>query len=109
MGTNRVVTGVMPLRRLCSWTLQEPKIERREYQDDSDVDYQSRPEVVLEEQDVHDDHDGYQREHVKHDSCPSSHRFVLLSATERGKSGCVAAGGAGGREPGTRPVRSVNR
>jgi len=34
---------------LRSWTLQEPQIERREYQDDSDVYYQARPEVVPEE------------------------------------------------------------
>jgi hypothetical protein len=44
--------------------LQEPQIERREYQDDSDVYYQARPEIVPEEQDIHTDHDRYQREHV---------------------------------------------
>ena len=91
MGTNRVVTGVMPLRRLCSWTLQEPEIERREYQDDSDVDYQPLPDVVPEEQDVRADHDGYQRDHVKHDDCASSHYFVLLCATEWSKSGAGCA------------------
>jgi hypothetical protein len=37
--------------------------------------------VVPEEQDVHAYHDGYQREHVKHDGY-LSHCFVLLSATE---------------------------
>jgi len=31
-----------------------------------------------EEQDVHADHDGYQREHVKHDACLPSHRSTLL-------------------------------
>jgi hypothetical protein len=31
-----------------------------------------------EEQDVHDDHDGYHREHVQRDSCLPSHRSVLL-------------------------------
>src|SRR5215813_10924913 len=70
-----------------SWTLQEPPIERPEYQDNSDVYYQPLPEVVPEEQDVHADHDGYQREHVKRDCCLSSHRFVLLCATEWSKSG----------------------
>jgi len=30
-----------------------------------------------EEQDVHADHDGYQREHVKHDACLPSHRSTL--------------------------------
>src|SRR5215471_8980825 len=68
--------------RLPSWTLQEPPIKRREYQDDSDVYEQSLPEVVPEEQDVHADHDGYQPEHVKHGDCRPSHRFVLLCATE---------------------------
>ncbi len=31
-----------------------------------------------EEQDVHADHDGYQREHVKHEACLPSHRSTLL-------------------------------
>src|ERR1035438_194671 len=31
-----------------------------------------------EEQDVHADHDGYHREHVKHDACLPSHRSTLL-------------------------------
>ena len=30
-----------------------------------------------EEEDVHADHDGYQREHVKHDACLLSHRSTL--------------------------------
>jgi hypothetical protein len=33
---------------------------------------------MSEEQDVHADHDGYQREHVKHDGCPFSHLSLLL-------------------------------
>src|SRR5262249_52484005 len=59
-----------------SWTLHEPPEERPEHQDDADVYCQPRPEVMLEEQDVHADHDGYQREHVQHDGCLSSHRFL---------------------------------
>ena len=43
--------------------------------------------MVPEEQDVHAGHDGYQRKHVKHDGCLSSHRFVLLGATKRSKNG----------------------
>jgi hypothetical protein len=71
-----------------SGTLQEPQIDRREYQDNSDVYYQPLPEVVPKEQDVHADHDdGYQCEHVQHDGCLSSDRFVLLCATEWSKSG----------------------
>jgi hypothetical protein len=45
---------------------------------------------MLEEQDIHADHDGYHREHVKHDGCRSSHRFVLLRAAERGNKGVCA-------------------
>jgi hypothetical protein len=60
---------------------QEPPVDGPEYQDNSDVHYQPRPELVPEEQDVHADHDAYHREHVKHHDCLSSHRFVLLRAT----------------------------
>src|SRR5215475_15372516 len=80
------------MRRLRSWTLQEPPIERPENQDNSDVYYQPLPEMVPEEQDVHADHDRYQREHIKHDGRLSSHRFVLLGTTGWSKSGvCTGA------------------
>jgi hypothetical protein len=69
------------LRDSCSWTLQEPQTERREHQDNPDVYYQSLPEPVPEEQDVHANDDGYEREHVKHDGCVFSHRFFLLCVT----------------------------
>jgi hypothetical protein len=62
--------------RSCS--LQEPQIERREHQDNPDVYHQALPEPMPEDQDVHADHDGYQREHVKHDACLPSHRSTLL-------------------------------
>ena len=71
------------MRLLWSWTLQEPQIERREHQDDSDVHHQPLPESVPEEQDVYPDHDGYQREHVKHDGCLSSHSSILLLRPRR--------------------------
>ena len=58
-----------------SWTLQEPQTECREHQNNPDVHHQPLPEPVPEEQDVHPDDDGYQRENVKHDSCLSFHRF----------------------------------
>jgi hypothetical protein len=64
-------------RRLRSCSLQEPQTERREHQDDPDVCHQALPEPMPEEQDVHADHDGYQREHVKHDGCLPSHRCTL--------------------------------
>ena len=79
-----------------SSTLQEPEIKGREHQDNSGVHYQPLPEPVPEEQEVHADHDDYQRKHVKHDGCLFAHGFVLPRATKRGKSGAVhAATGAG--------------
>jgi hypothetical protein len=68
-------------------TPQEPPIDRPEYQDNPDVYYQPRPEVMPEEQDVCADHDACHREHVKHDDRLFSHGFVLLCATDRSKSG----------------------
>src|SRR5262245_27958879 len=65
-----------------SSTLQEPQIERSEHQDNSDVHHQPFPEPVLKEQDVHADNHGYQREHVKHDDCLSSHPAFLVRAAE---------------------------
>ena len=35
--------------------------------------------MASEEQDVHADHDGYHREHVKRGGYPVSHRFILVS------------------------------
>ena len=63
--------------------LQEPPIDPHEYQNDSDVYCQPFPEVVLEEQDVHADHDSYQCEHVKHDGCLFSHSSLLLRPANR--------------------------
>jgi hypothetical protein len=37
--------------------------------------------VVPEEKHVYTDHDGYQREHVKHDGCLCSHHFSSTSHT----------------------------
>jgi hypothetical protein len=58
--------------------VHEPQIERPEHQDDPDVHHQPLPEPIPEEQDIDADHDSYQREHVKHDGCLSSHPAVLL-------------------------------
>jgi len=63
------------------------QIEHREYQDDSDVYYQPRPEVVPEEWNVRTDHDGYQREHVQHYGCLPAHCFVRLCSPEWSKIG----------------------
>ena len=85
---------------------QEPQIERREDQDNSDVHYQPLSELVPEEQDVHADHNGYQREHVKHD-CLSSHRFVLLCAAEWGKGDSQRCWSA--PSSGSEPFRCLER
>jgi hypothetical protein len=77
-------TRLPPVRRQRSWTLQEPQIDRREYQNNSDVNDQPNPELVPEEQDVHADHDGYHREHVKRSGYPVSHRFILVSTRPAG-------------------------
>jgi hypothetical protein len=69
--------------RMSLSTLHEPQIERREYQDKSDVHHQPFPEPIPEEQDVHADNDGYQRERVKHDGCLSSHPAFLVLAAEQ--------------------------
>ena len=63
---------------------QEPQIKRPEHQDDPNVHHQPLPEPVPEEQDVHADHDGYQRKHVEHDDdCLSSHPFFYHVEPER--------------------------
>jgi hypothetical protein len=61
-----------------SSSLQEPQIERSEHEDNPDVYHQALPEPMSEEQDVHADHDGYQREHAKHHACLPSHCSTLL-------------------------------
>jgi hypothetical protein len=97
-----------------SGTFQEPQIEGPEHQDNSDVYQQPRPELVPEEQDIHADHDGYHRDHVKHDGCRSSHRFVLLCAAERSKNSvCLrrlrTAASRSGRRSGRRGNLRVSR
>jgi hypothetical protein len=77
-----VVVGCLH-RGVRSCSLQEPRIERREHQDNSDVYHQALPEPMPEEQDVHGHHDGYQREHVKHDACLPSHPSTLLLEDRR--------------------------
>src|ERR1019366_2069357 len=47
----------------------------------SDVYHQPLNNVVPEEQDFHADHDGYQRQHVRHGDCLCSHRSNLLNLT----------------------------
>jgi hypothetical protein len=70
------------VQRQRSCTLEEPEIERREHHDDSDVYQQTRPEMVPEEQHVHANHDGYHREHEKHDGRLFSSGQVLRRAAE---------------------------
>lgn len=58
--------------------LQESQVERGEHQDDSNVHQQPLPEPMPEEQDVDGDYGSYQREHIKHRGCLSSHPSFLL-------------------------------
>jgi hypothetical protein len=46
---------------------------------------------VPEEQDIDADHDGYQRERVRHDGRLSSHRSVLLLSAARSRQGVSLA------------------
>lgn len=57
--------------------VQEAPVERSEYKDNPDVGNQPRPELVPEEQNVHADHDNYQRDHQHCDGCSSAHGLVL--------------------------------
>jgi hypothetical protein len=70
--------------RLRSWTLQEPETDRREHRDNSDVYHQPCPELVPEEQDVHANYDGDQREHVKRDGCLPAYRSFGRGSTVAG-------------------------
>src|SRR5262249_16154645 len=67
---------------LMAYCFQEPHIERPEHENDYAVHYQPLPEPCPEEQDVHADHDDYQREHVKHYGYQISHPSFLLRAAE---------------------------
>src|SRR5215813_10783356 len=54
-------------------TSQESEIESGEYQNDSDVDRQPRPEPVPEEQDIDRNDDGCEQQHVQYGSRLTSH------------------------------------
>jgi hypothetical protein len=79
---------------------EDQKAERREHENDSDVAYQALLEVVPEEQDVHADYDGYQREHVEHDACPSYHGLVLHDGVRQGRRPKVTSPLGAGLSPG---------
>ena len=57
--------------------LQECQAEGHENENYSNVDQESPQEVVSEEEEVHADHDGNERDHVEHDGRPSSHQSKL--------------------------------
>jgi hypothetical protein len=75
--------SVIRVAKQRSLTFQESQVERRENQNDSDVHHQPLPEPVPKEQNVHADHDGDQREHVKHDDFIPSHALFLLRVAAR--------------------------
>jgi hypothetical protein len=47
---------------------QKSEVEGCEHEDDSYIHRQPFPELVLEEQEIYSDHNGYQEQYVKHDS-----------------------------------------
>jgi hypothetical protein len=57
---------------------QKSEVEGREYQDDSHIHRQAFPELVLEEQEIYSDHNGYQEQYVKHDSRLAFHFSPLF-------------------------------
>jgi hypothetical protein len=57
----------------CSWTFQESKIKRDEYQNDSYIHHQPFPELVLEEQEIYGDDNGYPQQYVKYGTRLDSH------------------------------------
>jgi hypothetical protein len=63
----------VPKRVKCSWTFRESEVEGREYQDDSYVHRQPFPELILEQQEIYSDDDGYQEQYVKRDCRLASH------------------------------------
>jgi hypothetical protein len=52
---------------------QKSEVEGYKYQDDSYIHSQPFPEMVLEEQEIYSDHNGYQQQYIKHGSRLASH------------------------------------
>jgi len=77
--------------------LHEPQIERCKHQDNADVYRQPSPDAILEEQDVDADHNGYQREYVKHDGWRRSHNRKMAGGDGLFKHG------RGGKSAASRP------
>jgi hypothetical protein len=74
--------------------LDEPPIERCEHQDNAHVYRQPSSEAILEEQDVHADHNRDQREYVKHDGWRRSHDLKMAGGEgpfKHGRGGKSAA------------------
>jgi hypothetical protein len=56
-----------------SWTFQESKVKRGEYQNDSYIYHQPFPELVFEEQEIYSDDNGCPQQYVKYGSRLDSH------------------------------------
>jgi len=63
-------------------SFQDFQVEHAERQHNPDVDYQALPQLMPEEQDVDAHHDGYERQHVKHDASLPAHHCTLPLARE---------------------------
>ena len=64
---------IEPAPRPYNVLFQKSEVEGCEYQDDSYIHRQPFPEMVLEEQEIYSDHNGYQEQYIKHDSRLASH------------------------------------
>jgi hypothetical protein len=72
-------------RGLVPRTPEKQHISHSENQDNRDVAYQPRQDMVPQEQDVDADYDRYHREHIQRGCYPSSHWFVLLCEASSSK------------------------
>jgi hypothetical protein len=58
--------------------MQKPEVERQEHEDNANVGREPLPDVALEEQDVHGDHDTRHCNHVQRAGCRPSHGATLV-------------------------------
>ena len=57
--------------------MTEPDVEGSEYEDDSDIDHQPRPELMPEDEDVRGDDEDHHREHPKRGARGFGHETFL--------------------------------
>jgi len=65
----------VPRQSIALACMVEPQVKCGENQDNADVHNKAQERVVLQEQDVHTDHDADKRKHVDHAGYAPSHAF----------------------------------